>query len=67
MDGDKLKQGLDGLSKIDSVTDFLYIAIVWIGILFVMVFAGYIIASLNCYLKRKKKGTGKDNDNFLDD
>lgn len=67
MDGEKLKEGLEGLSKMDNITDFLYMAIYWIAVIFIMVFIAYICSSVNCHMKRKKKGTHADNDDFLDD
>ena len=67
MDGEQIKQNLDGLSKIDSITEFLNIAIYWVAIIFIVLFVGYMFSSLNCYLNRKKKGNSSDNDDFLDD
>lgn len=67
MDGEQLKQNLDGLSKIDNITEFLGLAIYWVGIIFIILFVGYMFSSLNCYLNRKKRGNASDNDDFLDD
>lgn len=67
MDGEQLKQGLDGLSKIDGISDFLGDAIYWVAVLFIILFMGYILTAFNSYFKKKKKGIVKDNDDFLDD
>ena len=66
--GDNIKNGLDGLSKIDEVAEIIHIAIYWVAILFIIVFVAYIFAYVNCYLNRKRKGSyNKDSDDFLDD
>lgn len=68
MTGENLKQGLEGLSKIDSVSGVLYNAIYWIAVIFVILFAAYIIFNIKCYFNRKQRGIGKyDDDDFLDD
>ena len=66
--GDSIREGLEGLSKIDSFADHLYIAIYWVGVIFVILFVAYLFAALNCYINRKRRGVSStDNDDFLDD
>lgn len=68
MNGDNIKEGLDGLSKIDGFTDVLFNAMYWIAVVFIILFVAYLFASLNCYVNRKRKGISrKDEDDFLDD
>jgi preprotein translocase subunit SecG len=68
MTGENLKQGLEGLSKIEGISDFLFVAIYWIAVIFVILLIAYIFATVNCYINRKRRGTSsKDNDDFLDD
>ncbi|MGN0151249.1 MAG: hypothetical protein ACI39Q_02140, partial [Wujia sp.] len=67
MTGENLIEGLEGLSKIDSVSNVLYVAIYWIAVIFVILFVTYIIFNVKCFLNRKR-GIGKGNDDdFLDD
>ncbi len=68
MTGDNLIQGLEGLSKIDGITDFLFVAMYWVAVIFVILFVAYIFSSINCYINRRRRGVNmKDNDDFLDD
>lgn len=68
MDGDNLKQGLEGISKIDNVSDFLFGALYWIAVIFILLLVAYIFSVINCRLNRKRTGRNKkDDDNFLDD
>lgn len=65
--GDSIKEGLEGLSKINNFADHLYIAIYWVAVIFVVLFIAYLFAAFNCYINRKRRGMSKDNDDFLDD
>lgn len=68
MTGENLKEGLEGLSKIDNFSGVIYNAIYWIAVIFVILFAAYIIFNIKCYFNRKRRGIGKyDDDDFLDD
>lgn len=67
MTGENIKSGLEGLSKIDSISDFLFVAMYWVGVIFVIIFVAYIFCAINCYINRKRKGTYGDDDDFLDD
>lgn len=67
MTGENLKQGLEGLSKIEGLTDILFVAIYWIAVVFVLLLVAYIFSSIGCYMSRKKRGVNKaDDDDFLD-
>ena len=68
MSGNNLKEGLEGLSRIEGISDILFTAIYWLAVLFVILFVSYLFAALACYLKRKRRG-GKnlDSDDFLED
>ncbi len=67
MDGDSIKEGLDGLSKIDSITDFLSVAMYWVAVIFIIVFVAYIFVTISCYVKRRKQGNHVESDDFLED
>lgn len=65
---DSIKEGLEGLSKIDSVSNVLYAAMYWVGVIFVLLFISYIFVSLYIHMQNKKRGVDtKDKDNYLDD
>ncbi len=67
MSGEDLKQGLEGLTKIDSFSHVLWVAAYWIGIIFVLLFVSYIVVSIRSYIINKKKGiSSQDRDDFLD-
>ena len=67
MTGENLKEGLEGLSKIDGITDVLFVAIYWIAVVCVLLVVAYIFSSITCYVNRRKRGENKnDNDDFLD-
>lgn len=67
MTGDDLKEGLEGLSKIEGISDVLYIAIYWLAVIFVILFVAYIFVSINIYFSKKRRGLlNKDKDDFLD-
>ncbi len=67
MSGEDLKQGLEGLTKIDSFSNVLWVAAYWIGIIFVLLFVSYIVVSIRSYIINKKKGiSSQDRDDFLD-
>lgn len=68
MNTGSIKEGLEGLSKIDGFSNLLYTAAYWIGVIFVLVFVAYIIATINLKIMDKKRGIdSKDKDNYLDD
>lgn len=68
MTGESIKDGLEGLSKIEGFTDVLFNALYWIGVVFILLFVAYLFATLNCYLNKKRRGTlHADTDEFLDD
>lgn len=67
MSGEEIKQSLDGLSKIDGLSEVLFGAIYWLAVLFVMLFIGYLFSCFVCYLNRKRYGNTNDSDDFLDD
>lgn len=68
MTGENLKEGLEGLSKIDGFTDFLFNAIYWIAVCFIIFFVIYICASVTCMVNRHRKGIRRsDDDDYLDD
>lgn len=63
-----IKEGLEGLSKIDGISNVLYAAMYWIGVLFVLLFVTYIFVSVYIHVQNKKRGIDtKDKDDFLDD
>lgn len=66
--GDNLREGLEGLSKIEGLSDILYVAIYWTAVVFVLLFTAYLIVALSCYINRKRgRGGDIDEDDFLDD
>ncbi len=68
MSGEKLKEGLDGLSKIDNLSDILYDMIYWLGAIFIVLVIMYIFISLAIYIGKIQRGTaGEEKDDFLDD
>ena len=68
MSGDKIKDGLEGLSKIDGISDKLFDAIYWIAVFFVIFFIAYLFFAIRCFVIRTKKGVKRsDEDDFLDD
>ena len=42
MDGEALKEGLEGLSKIEGLTEVIYGAIYWVAVVFIILFVGYL-------------------------
>jgi preprotein translocase subunit SecG len=67
MSGENIKEGLEGLSKIDGFTDILFIAIYWVAVIFLLLLIAYIFSSIGRYLNRKRRGENKgDNDDFLE-
>ncbi|MDD6401297.1 MAG: hypothetical protein PUG10_06785 [Lachnospiraceae bacterium] len=67
MDGESLKEGLEGLSKIDGISDVLFSAMYWVAVVFIILFVGYICVSINVFIRNKKNGISrKDRDDFLD-
>ena len=68
MTGENLKEGLEGLSKIENISDNLYVIIYWLAVIFIILFVGYIFSVVNCHINKKRRGgQGYDNDDFLDD
>jgi hypothetical protein len=67
MTGENLKEGLEGLSKLDGFTDILFTAIYWVAVIFLLLLIAYIFSSIGCYLNRKRRGENKgDSDDFLE-
>ena len=63
---DSIKEGLEGLSKMDGVSNFLYALMYWVGVIFV--FVTYIFVSIYVRAQNKKRGIDtKDKDDYLDD
>lgn len=68
MNTDSIKDGLDGLTKIESFTDVLYTAAYWVAVICVILFVAYIFVAINMKIQDKKLGiNAKDRDNYLDD
>ena len=66
--GDTLKDGLEGLSKIEGLADVLFDAIYWLGVIFVILVVAYIFVSLSIFVTKVKNGTlGEKDDDYLDD
>ena len=62
---DSIKEGLEGLSKMDGVSNFLYALMYWVGVIFVLLFVTYIFV---VRAQNKKRGIDtKDKDDYLDD
>ena len=65
---DSIKEGLEGLSKMDGVTNFLYALMYWVGVIFVLLFVTYIFVSVYIHVQNKNRGIDtKDKDDYLDD
>ena len=65
---DSIKEGLEGLSKMDGVQNFLYALMYWVGVIFVLLFVTYIFVSIYVRAQNKKRGIDtKDKDDYLDD
>ena len=65
---DSIKEGLEGLSKMDGVSIFLYALMYWVGVIFVLLFVTYIFVSIYVRAQNKKRGIDtKDKDDYLDD
>lgn len=65
---DSIKEGLEGLSKMDGVSNFLYALMYWVGVIFVLLFVTYIFVSVYIHVQNKKRGIDtKDKDDYLDD
>ena len=63
-----IKEGLEGLSKIDGISDFLFTSLYWVGVIFVLLFAAYIFTSIYIMVQNRKRGIDtKDKDDYLDD
>lgn len=65
---DSIKEGLECLSKMDGVSNFLYALMYWVGVIFVLLFVTYIFVSIYVRAQNKKRGIDtKDKDDYLDD
>lgn len=65
---DSIKEGLEGLSKMDGVSNLLYALMYWVGVIFVLLFVTYIFVSIYVRAQNKKRGIDtKDKDDYLDD
>lgn len=68
MNTDNIKDGLDGLTKIDSFSDVLYSAAYWVAVICVLLFVAYVVVEINMRIQDKKLGiNAKDRDDYLDD
>lgn len=67
MSGEELKEGLEGLSKIDSITGVLYDAMYWLAVIFVILFVAYLFSVIVCFINRRRRGITNNDDDFLDD
>ncbi|MBE5944721.1 MAG: hypothetical protein E7258_07355 [Lachnospiraceae bacterium] len=68
MSGEDLKNGLEGLRKIEDFADVLFDAMYWVAVIFIVLLVAYFCAAINCYFNKKKRGSLQaDNDNFLGD
>lgn len=66
--GDTLKDGLEGLSKIEGLADVLSDGIYWIAVIFVILVVSYFFVSLSIFITKVKNGTlGEKDDDYLDD
>ena len=52
---DSIKEGLEGLSKMDGVSNFLYALMYWVGVIFVLLFVTYIFVSIYVRAQNKKR------------
>ena len=65
---DSIKEGLEGLSKMDGVSNFLYALMYWVGVIFVLLFVTYIFVSIYVRAQNKIRGIDtKDKADYLDD
>ncbi|MBE5932128.1 MAG: hypothetical protein E7263_01740 [Lachnospiraceae bacterium] len=65
--GDTLKDGLEGLSKIEGLADVLFDAIYWLAVIFVILAVAYFFVSLSIFVTKAKNGTlGEKDDDYLD-
>lgn len=63
-----IKEGLEGLSKIDGISDFLFTSLYWVGVIFVLLFVAYIFTSIYIMVQNRKRGIDtKNKDDYLDD
>lgn len=67
MTGETLIEGLEGLSKIDGLSDIVFNIIYWVAVVFVLLFVAYICSWIMCQINRKRKGDSRNADDFLDD
>ncbi len=66
--GDTLIDGLEGLSKIEGLSDVLFDAIYWLAVIFVILVVAYFFVSLSIFVNKAKNGTlGEKDDDYLDD
>lgn len=65
--GDTLIDGLEGLSKIEGLSDVLFDAIYWLAVIFVILVIAYFFVSLSIFVTKAKKGTlHEKDDDYLD-
>lgn len=68
MSGEDLKEGLEGLTKIEGLADGLTDIMYWLIVVIIILFVGYLFSIAFCYYNKKKSGTlHADNDNYLGD
>ena len=67
MTGETLIEGLEGLSKIDGLSDIVFNIIYWVAVVFVLLFVAYICSWIMWLINIKRKGDSRNADDFLDD
>ncbi len=68
MDGEAIKEGIDGLQKIEGLGDVLWNLMYWTAVIFVLLVIAYFCVSLSLYITSKRKGIPyKNKDDFLSD
>lgn len=65
--GDTLIDGLEGLRRIEGLSDVLFDAIYWLAVIFVILVIAYFFVSLSIFVTKAKKGTlSEKDDDYLD-
>ena len=67
MNTDTIKEGLDGLTKIDNISNVLWVAMYWVGVILVLLVVAWFCVSLGMFIMERQNGVSyKDEDDFLD-